>query len=1015
MKRYGISFGLILLILFSASTVLAQYFGRNKVQYEQFDFKEMDTEHFSIYFYPSQKTAADDAARMLERWRERFAKVLNHDLRKPQPIILYANHADFQQTNVISGIISQGTGGVTEGLKNRIVLPLTGIYKNNDHVLGHELVHAFQFDILTAQAGSGNPFSGPQVPLWFIEGMAEYLSIGQKDPLTDMWIRDAVLNEDIPSIRDVSRNPKYFPYRWGHAIWAYIANKWGDPMVGSLFRSVISRGWNQGFEAVLGITPDSLSEEWNAHLRKTYEPQIAARTRPREVGKPLFKDDVGLNLAPSISPDGQYVAFISQRDVFTLDLYLADARTGEVIKKLVSSNTDAHFDALRFMNSSGAWSPNARKFAFVVFKGGKTHIAILDVASGRIERRISMAGVEDISDLAWSPDGKFIALSGTSGGGGDLYLYDLETDSAQQLTNDRYAEFQPSWSPDGSRIAFATDRGEATHFEKLTFGPIKIGIMDLESGEIDLISIPGATKHINPYFSQDGTALLFVADPEGFSDIYRYSFANRTFEPITRIATGVSGLTALSPAMSMAQNSGDLVFTVFDDTKYFLHTLSADSVATLLAANRAEELQEETAIPTDTTLTDEFLSEPEMGLPPDTSYSYRDYKPSLQLIAIGQPTIGVAVDRFGTSLGGAVSFLFSDMLGDHMLGVAAQANGGIKDLGGQALYLNRKRRFNWGGVIGHIPYRSAQFRTGVETVVIDGAAYRALVQELILQRVFVDRLSFISEYPLSTNRRFEFSAGYTRLSYDLEMERIVTVGNVIVDEERRDLPSPDALNLFQSSIAYVGDYSFFGFTSPASGRRFRVEVEPTVGSLQFLTALADYRHYFFRNPLTLAFRAYHIGRYLKDSESSRLTPLFIGYETMVRGYDIGSFDLSECSDAGEPGGCPEIDRLIGSRIGVFNAEVRLPLFGNDQYGIINFPYIPLELAGFFDAGVAWTKDQSPKLRFETDSAERVPVFSTGIAARINLMGYLVMQFYYAKPFQRPNKSWQFGFVIAPGW
>lgn len=1001
---------LLISILISLFPIAAfsQYFGRNKVQYEDFDFKVMETKNFRIYYYPSESEAIHDAARMLERWNVRFAQVLNHRLERTQPVIIYANHADFQQTNVVSGIISQGTGGVTEGMKNRIVLPLTGVYKNNDHVLGHELVHAFQFDIMKSQSQKTR-LSSPQFPLWFIEGMAEFLSLGHHNHLTDMWIRDAVLHDDIPEIGDVGRKAKYFPYRWGHAIWEYIGNKWGDKIVATLYREVLYKGWNKGFENILGMKVDSLSKEWNASIKETYQPQIADRTAPKDIGKKLLKEDSDFNLAPVISPDGKYVAFLSRRNIFTIDLYLADARTGEVIRKLVSSNTDAHFDAMRFMDSAGSFSPDGKKFAFVVIQNGDNSIAILNVETKDIEQKIQIEGVTSIMDLAWSPDGQSIALTGLKGGISDLYLYNLNTRTSRQLTDDRYAEIQPSWSSDGARLVFATDRGEGTNLNNLAFGPVKIALLNLQSNEIQLISMPNATKHINPHFSHDGQNLFFIADPDGFSDIYRYSFKTREFSRITRIATGISGLTELSPAMSMARTTGQLVFTVFDDTEYHIYSIQTDTARTFTASPFARRTRS-------LSFTDEYLSNPNMGLPGDTTYSHHDYHPSLKLLAVGQPTIGVAVDRFGASLGGSVSLLFGDMLGNHILGVAAQANGGFKDLGGQALYLNQKHRFNYGASVGHIPYLTAQLFTGIDTVTVNGQKFLGRSQELILQRVFIDRISLISEYPLSTNRRFEFSTGYTRLSYSVQSDRIVTVGNTIVEQETRDLNAPKALNLSQSSFAYVGDYSFFGFTSPVNGRRYRLEVEPTFGSLQFLTVLADYRQYFFLNPITLAFRAYHNGRYLSDAENRRLTPLYAGYETLVRGYDIGSFDLSECSDPNQTGACPEIDRLIGSRIAVGNAEIRLPLFGTEQFGLINFPYLPTELAAFFDAGVAWTDNSSPQFEFDTKSTKRIPVFSTGVAARVNLLGYLVMQFYYAFPFQRPEKkSGIYGFVIAPGW
>ena len=135
-----------LLIMGSAVPSFAQYFGRNKVQYERFDFKVLATEHFDIYYYPEEEAAVRLAARMAERWHARLTKVLQHELRGRQPLILYAAHPHFQQTNLL-GEVGEGTGGVTEGNRRRIILPFAGGLAETDHVLGHELVHAFQYDI----------------------------------------------------------------------------------------------------------------------------------------------------------------------------------------------------------------------------------------------------------------------------------------------------------------------------------------------------------------------------------------------------------------------------------------------------------------------------------------------------------------------------------------------------------------------------------------------------------------------------------------------------------------------------------------------------------------------------------------------------------------------------------------------------------------------------------------------------------------------------------------------------
>ena len=292
----------------------AQYFGQNKVHYRSFDFQILRTDHFDIYFYPSERAGIDIAARMAERWRVRLERLLKHELRGRQPLVLYGSHTDFEQTNVIGGQLGEGTGGVTESLKRRIVLPLGGPLADTDHVIGHELVHAFQFDMTTGPESRPGETGAHRLPLWFIEGMAEYLSIGPVDPNTAMWVRDAARQEKLPRIKDLN-NPKYFPYRWGQAVWAYIAGRFGEQVIGELLTTAAADGDVDGaFESVLGVKTEDLSNEWHAAIQRTYGTVFEDASRPDQIGRLVITGKgLGeeLNVGPSISPDGKWIAFLS--------------------------------------------------------------------------------------------------------------------------------------------------------------------------------------------------------------------------------------------------------------------------------------------------------------------------------------------------------------------------------------------------------------------------------------------------------------------------------------------------------------------------------------------------------------------------------------------------------------------------------------------------------------------------------------------------------------------------------
>jgi outer membrane protein assembly factor BamA len=230
----------------------------------------------------------------------------------------------------------------------------------------------------------------------------------------------------------------------------------------------------------------------------------------------------------------------------------------------------------------------------------------------------------------------------------------------------------------------------------------------------------------------------------------------------------------------------------------------------------------------------------------------------------------------------------------------------------------------------------------------------------------------------------------------------------------------------------VGDNSFSAFTGPVSGSRYRFEVQPTIGTVTMNTLLGDYRRYMFARPVTFAWRAIHYGRYGKDSENyQQLSPLYLGEETIMRGYGWGSIGADECAEGTSVLNCPVIARLLGSRMLSSSVEMRLPLFGTSEFGLLNFPFLPTEVAPFFDAGVMWTRDQKPDFQatvnndeipsscagasIQVPCARRTPVFSTGVSFRVNLLGYMIFEAYVAHPFQRPQKNWVWGFQLAPGW
>ncbi|MDP4221961.1 MAG: tolB protein precursor, partial [Bacteroidota bacterium] len=307
----------------------AQYFGRNKPGYRKFRFDVTQTPHFEIYHYLKNDSLVNELAQWSENWYQVHLKIFRDTFKVRNPILFYNNVPDFQQTNAVSDLIGNGTGGVTEELKDRVILPVATSLAQTDHVLGHELVHAFQYRLFTNRNGMTN-FSINNIPLWMIEGMAEYLSIGSIDPHTSMWIRDALLNNDFPTLRQIETDPKYFPYRFGEAFWAMAGKTWGDTIFVPLLKRAAFQGFDKAAESYLKYNEKTLSGMWRSASEVHFSKYLKNKADSLAGKKIVTDKNAGeMNISPSISPDGKYIAFFSEKNIFTLDLYLADASSGK--------------------------------------------------------------------------------------------------------------------------------------------------------------------------------------------------------------------------------------------------------------------------------------------------------------------------------------------------------------------------------------------------------------------------------------------------------------------------------------------------------------------------------------------------------------------------------------------------------------------------------------------------------------------------------------------------------------
>ncbi|HEV8304478.1 MAG TPA: BamA/TamA family outer membrane protein [Gemmatimonadales bacterium] len=945
-----------------AGPLAAQYFGQNKVQYRTFDFKIIQTEHFEVYYYPQERAAALDAARMAERGYARLSRILHHQFTSRKPIILYASQSDFQQTNVVDAS-GEGLGGVTEFFKHRMVLPFTGSYAELEHVLQHEMVHQFQYDVYSrGRAGAGvQTLITVNPPLWFMEGMAEYLSLGPIDPNTAMWLRDASLEGHLPTIEEMTYDPNVFPYYYGHALWAYIGEKWGDEVIGEILQASANSGVEPAVKRALGLSLDQLSDEWRDAVQTTFLPQLGDHYRARRVAQATLtrkRSHGRLFVAPALTPDGREIAFFGDQGGFFVDLWLADAETGRVKRRLVKSTLNNNYESLRFINSAGAFSPDGRYFAIAAKRKDRDDLVILDVKRGREERRIQIP-LNGLITPNWSPDGSQLVFTGFDGGLSDLFIINRDGTGMRRLTNDKYADLQPAWSPDGKTIAFATDRGRETDFDELRFGKTQIALYHLDTGTIELLGHMEQGNNINPAWAPDGRSLAFVSDRTGISNVYLLDFGDGNIYQLTNLYTGVQGFTPLSPVMSWARQADRLAFVYYEEGQYSVYSVdnprslrhgpfrapSAPPVTSLLAAGGGvrdstpaaqgastggtvpgmapapvERANESRSVyrsssgfrPSASPQAAESLGAPgpvsvrqlldsaALALPDTNEFTFRSYRTRFTPDYVARPTVGYQRDNFGRGFFGGTAVALSDILGNHTIILSGAVNGRISEAQFLGVYVNQAHRFNWAAGFSQEPLyfydRSSWERVPCGNC---GSVDSVDIFTTRIRRFVIRDLFGESYYPFSRFSRVEVGVHAVNITDD-----------TLALQTGFGAVTPtccSALGPFLGQQYHTGNGSSISFAQPSLAlvhdNSLFGYVGPFAGSrsrFQISPAIGDWQ---FTAGLAdyrryLYFRPFTLAfrglTFGRYGRDAERFPMFLGSTELLRGYTFGSFRSNEC-------------------------------------------------------------------------------------------------------------------------
>lgn len=868
------------------------FFGRNKVQYEKFDWKVLKTEHFDIYYYNETEQLAEIGGHFAEEVFNELKVKLNHILTRRVPLIFYNTHLHFQQTNTTPGFIPEGVGGFFEFLKGRVVIPSTGSLNDFKHVIRHELVHVFMTNKVFRVLTDHRIPSDVLPPLWFVEGIAEYLST-EIDDQAEMVMRDAVLNNYFVPLKNIYQiYGTFLMYKEGQSFLEFVEETYGEEKIPLMLDNFwMYTDFNKVISYTLGKSWEEIDSEWLLYLKKKYFPLVGTKI-PIENGAKKITD-FGFNFSPVAYQNGKenIIYFVANRDgyssLYKMQLSKNESEFENDYNKpelVIRGEKTEDLEAFHLFQSSIDISIYG-KIAFVTKSGGTDVLHFYSIPEDRIVKSFSREYLLNIISPKYSEDGEKVVFNAVDQKGfSDLFVYSFSNDSLLRLTNDYYDDREPIFSDDNSQVIFSSDRTSGRYEKKYNLFQL-----DLSSFKVSYLTYLNADFH-SPVISPDKNSLFFLCDVDGVNNIYSMSLnKHENLKQIKNVTNFITGI--YNPRF---YDDSTLIFSGFENFsfnlyKFALNKTQSDTASTVNLEDIPSNVNQWKA--------QKIISEIERR-----NYKYdKEYTLDYAQSQISTDPI------FGTR-GGAV-FSLSDLLGDdnYFFLIYNSANVQSDFLNSFNIVLQRidlSRRSNYGYGMFHFSGRRYDIRD---------------TDEYYFERSFGG--FFLLNFPISKFQRIETSASL--INSDKEV-----ISGVI---ERKAL-------LLSNTISWVMDNSIWGPSGPLDGIRTRLLLGYTgdikFSNVNYFSAIADYRQYFrlgFRS--ALAFRSA-----LFYNEGKEARRYFMGGSWDLRGWPRWSIRGEKMWLSSLELRFPLIDEI----------RIKFPFVGLGFLGIRG--------ALFADAGGAWDTD-----------------------------------------------------------
>lgn len=911
-------------------------FGRNKVQYADFDWHVLQTEHFKIYYYKQEKELAEIGANYAEESYKKHEQHFNHSLIDTVPMIFYSSSLHFKQTNTTPGFIPDGVGGFFEFIKGRVVIPFDGSLFNFRHVITHELVHVFMTSKLNNLLRQHRKTIDQSPPLWFTEGLAEFWS-AEWDTQADMVLKDAVLTGYLPGLDNWERiYGTYLMYKFGQRVLEYIAEFYGEDKILLLLENFWKdESFSNVMQMTIGKDYPSFDKEFLYYLEKKYYPELKDFDNPSQVSENIYVDMFAHKPTYTTANGNKEIYYIGNKTGFT-SIYKVNLKSGEGPELVIEGESNDEFEEFHFFRT-GLDVSNSGLLAFVTQQGSQDALHIYDIRTNQVVSNYSFKDIVGIGSPSWSKDNSKIVFPASDfGGKNDLYILELKTQKLTRLTNDYYDDRDPDISPSGDFIVFSSDR--------TSFGgkdnSYNLFLYNLNTNNIDYLTI-GNQIDYSPNISEDGKKVIFTSTANGPQNIWMIELNDLMS---TSVNAGTNSLSDDKENNQVKTDAADypemrqltnFITGAYDPRwcgkdKMVFSTFEKGSI-NIKMLRQIQERYDSSKITKKIDLEskgDNWTAAKINSIPKKNSLNYQ------KRFSLDIATTSLTVDPvFGANTGGIISL--SDLLGDEKYYFLLFNNSTgdeefWKSFNVAISKVSIEDRLNYSYGVFHLSGRRYDIRD-----------YNASFYE----RQYGGYLSLA--YPLSFFRRIELT---TSLSQTMRSFSFV--------DNTRSL-------LLSNFISYVKDNTLWSYTGPMDGERLNFTLGYTTdianSNINYYSVFFDFRKYLrVATPTTLALRAQY---FMNEGKEPRR--FFMGGSWSLIGWPLNS--------------------IRGSKMWQANAELRFPLLNIVALRFplgVGFDFPGIRGGIFFNAGSAWDNAYNYGNVFG----------SFGAGVRLNVLGLIVLRY-----------------------